>query len=118
MAFVLVGWHGPDPLNRDLLVTQMFDEFDNKCKFICANSEEERADWVASIVRRQQEVCVCVCVRESVCECECVCVCVCVLVSRFPPSFASLSASLSLLLSLSASLSLCFSLSLLLSLWT
>ena len=40
MAFVLVGWHGPDPLNRDLLVTQMFDEFDNKCKFICANSDD------------------------------------------------------------------------------
>ncbi|EGD72611.1 hypothetical protein PTSG_04346 [Salpingoeca rosetta] len=35
---------------------EVYDEFDNGCKFICANSEEERADWVASILKRQQDL--------------------------------------------------------------
>eukprot|EP01147_Barroeca_monosierra_P005555 gene5555-7215_t len=40
----------------DVDTKELLEEFENGCKFICASSEEERTDWVASIIQRQQDL--------------------------------------------------------------
>ena len=35
---------------------EVLDFYDNNCKFMCAQSDADRADWVASIIQAQQDV--------------------------------------------------------------